>query len=285
MRITQTNRHARAAYSMIEVLVAMGVFVIGFAAVASIFPVAAMLQKQTVSDLYAQQGARSAEAALKARGLLQADLVANMVGAPWTGFDTDQRVRSVPPSLLSGAVTAGTRQWFVGDRSTPLVIPNAYSRDIYWVPLVRDSNAAAGSALADWQVYLFVMQKEQNATYAHGVNSYDDDDGSTPSPIPQVVNLTGVSIPGSDPTRFEFDNDDDNDGEADRIRVGDPFLDEFGVVYTAASADADGVGINGVILPNGADYPDEIWYAAPPIGDDKPSPIRKIVGPITGVVK
>ena len=55
-------------------MLAMGIFVIGFVAVASIFPAAAILQKATVEDAVSQQFVRSATALLEGRQLSTTDL-------------------------------------------------------------------------------------------------------------------------------------------------------------------------------------------------------------------
>lgn len=56
----------RSAFTLLEVLLAIGIFVIGFVAVASMFPVAAMLQKETVRDVEQQQFGRSVKSLIDA---------------------------------------------------------------------------------------------------------------------------------------------------------------------------------------------------------------------------
>ena len=66
-RVFQRQRFRGRGFSMIETTIAIGVFAIGFVAVASIFPVATLLQKQVANDVLVQQVERNVTALLQAR--------------------------------------------------------------------------------------------------------------------------------------------------------------------------------------------------------------------------
>lgn len=55
----------RRAYTLLEVLLAIGIFVIGFVAVAAMFPAAAQMQKSTVDDIQGQQFTRTIKATVR----------------------------------------------------------------------------------------------------------------------------------------------------------------------------------------------------------------------------
>src|SRR5688572_8239180 len=65
LRADQPVTRARA-FTLMEVLIAIGIFAIGMVAVAAVFPTAIFLQKQTITDATSQQVARNAAAVLQA---------------------------------------------------------------------------------------------------------------------------------------------------------------------------------------------------------------------------
>ncbi|MCC7203717.1 MAG: hypothetical protein IT441_01445, partial [Phycisphaeraceae bacterium] len=65
---------ARVGFTVLEVMLAMGIFVVGFAAVVSLLPAAITLQRQAVEDVTADQVARQAEATLRARPMTVTEL-------------------------------------------------------------------------------------------------------------------------------------------------------------------------------------------------------------------
>ena len=63
-RITTTR-----GFSLMEVMIAMGIFVIGMVAIASIFPVAAVMQRETVRGVIAELVAENAASILEQQGI------------------------------------------------------------------------------------------------------------------------------------------------------------------------------------------------------------------------
>ncbi|MEM7576586.1 MAG: prepilin-type N-terminal cleavage/methylation domain-containing protein [Planctomycetota bacterium] len=56
-----------AGFTLTEVLIALGILAVGITSVASLFPPAILLQKQTVRDILGQQNVRSSEALMRAK--------------------------------------------------------------------------------------------------------------------------------------------------------------------------------------------------------------------------
>lgn len=72
---TRNPRRAAAAFTLSEVLVAMGILALGTVAVASLFPTAAFLQKEAVKETLQQNHIRSADAILEGVGIRNAALL------------------------------------------------------------------------------------------------------------------------------------------------------------------------------------------------------------------
>ncbi len=64
-----TPHHTTKAFTLIEVLIALSVLALGITAVASLFPTAALLQKQAVNETLRQNHTRSSDAILQGIGL------------------------------------------------------------------------------------------------------------------------------------------------------------------------------------------------------------------------
>lgn len=281
----------RSAFTMLEVLITMGIFAIGFVAVASIFPTAILLQKKTVEDVVAQQVARNAQALLETRGLtlgvaasLDGDLDNQLVEAGATTWDTDQRVYPVPlPMLTTGHdnTTTPNQRWLLPDRSYPSASNPVESRKVFWVPLVRDPSPIAGVNAGEVIVYAFIIQRASDGRYprpdltdTNWVNFYDgyidnvptstvdvNDDWTVPAVTKQAVSVSTVDL-----TRFDFTGGNtwvSGGNTYLKVNIGDQILDCWGATYSVEDADATGVKISGIINPNldTSAFPDEIWYA------------------------
>ncbi len=233
-RVRPGGRASRG-FSLVELMIAIGIFAIGAIAVASIFPVAILLQKQTMADTTARTFAENARAMVLARGFL---------GSSLSGVnDTTPTVASVP-----GAVAG----WERADRSYRSGIDLA-SRKFFWVPLFFDNNPNASER--EWLVYLFVVNRKSNADYSQSGAAADwanQADGA--SNIPGVRRVS-ATIAGSPSNRFDFTNSGPR-----QVRIGDKILDEKGRDWIVTAADDAGIEINGVI-PDSGNL--DIWYAHP----------------------
>jgi len=249
--------HHRPGYTLMEVLVALGIFVVGFTAAASIFPVAALLQKRTLADVEGRVVARNAENLLRGRGLTYdesdntTDLYNYYPAVPSTTFDEVKPfgTTSTPSTLdIEGLLD----EWTISDRGYPTTVLDVADRDFVWFPLVRDANS--NSAAPDWTFYLFLMQAEPNATYPNP--SFED---TTGHPSVDVVD-TGLGISGNK-KRFTFTNTDGSGNLL--IDASDWLLDSNGVIYTTTEADTGGVTVAGLILTVPA-APTAIYYGTRP---------------------
>lgn len=305
LSLCQASRSSRPGFTMLEVLITMGIFAVGFVAVAAIFPTAILLQKKTVEDVVAQQVARNAQAVLEARGItagaaITADLWLQLDEAEsGTTWDTDQRVHPLPSDVLTNhpaAPAIGTppgQQWLLPDRSYPSSSSPVEARKVFWVPLVRDPTAVAGVNAGEVIVYAFIIQRSTDGRYprpdlteANWVNFYDGyldtgavglDAGDTWL-VPGVTRQT-VTVSTSDLTRFDFTNTWIWGGNTFlKVNTGDQILDCYGGIYTVQDADATGVKIAGIINPNldTSAFPDEIWFAHPD-ADGRQRPTKRIL--------
>jgi len=233
-------RH-QAGFSLIEVLVAIGVFAIGMVAVASIFPVAILLQKQTVEQLEADHFARNARALVAARGF---------TSATWDSVENDDAGSG--PDAVAPLPDDALADWSLADRSYD-TLEDPTNREVFWVPLVYDADPA-NDAYA-WRVYVFVVRAEEGKTYTKV--AADANPTGEPAIVPAVkVQTTTLAVTGSIVNRFDFTNADD------AITPGDQIVDQDGLVYTAFLVDNNGVQVEGVI-PGTTGSNVDIWYAAP----------------------
>jgi len=303
-RILHPGRRVKLAFTVLEVLIAMGIFAVGFAAVAAIFPTAILLQKQTVDDVLGQQVARNAQALLEVKGISAAE-ISTAQGDAWL---TDMRVHSI--NDLLGA-TGIPHNWPLSDRSYPSSITDLSLRKHFWVPLVMDSDNSATNTSP--VVFVFVLRRELDsnftrfgldenswANYMDGYRERVNPLTSVPlNPgvdiddfwdVPGVVKMSvSVTLVGSRYRRFDMGSNNNRfmstSGYALRVNAGDKVLDCFGVIHKVETADPDGFivehDINQNIFTN--EYPNEIWFAHPD-RSGKAKPLQRILT-LTSAVK
>lgn len=292
------------AFTLTEVLIALAIFALGFVSIASVFPVAVVLQKETTDDMVAQQFARNAQADLKGRKFKAVDL--NNPTGPF--FIPDSlavqpilKLRALGPGIISQSPNVFER-WMVNDRSyfftaaattyTPQLtseiatgVNPAYSRSFYWVPLIRRTTPAP-TAASDWRVFVFILRRNAEDFDRAGLGAgsgwanYDGFDNYTNPGLDPMWRVPGVygmpvTLAPSDVTRFNFDNDRNDDGRPDEIQTGDQVLDSNGTVHSVVTADATGVNVSGPIL-SVPETPNTLWYGRPAAAGKK-SPTREIL--------
>ena len=291
-----------SAFTFMEVLVTMAIFTVGIVAIAAIFPVAAILQRETIEDVAVQHVRLNALALLEARGIEESQMLDGLAGRT---FDTDERVHPLPPQILQSGGTNRTR-WTLADRSYPSEVPltdtnGQYGgRQYFWVPLVRDRDGRDNSFTADyaWEIYVFILRRDSRANYVRqSLNqggtwaNLDDNDNVPENPVPGV---RSVAVNVANPNRFEFDRSGFN-RDLDQIISGAQVLDAFGRAYSVIRADAHGFDTLQIILdyqPTGDDpkpkTPDTGWFV-PLGGEGKLNPARLVAtildSPIQDVVR
>lgn len=236
----QSARHPRlgreatraGGFTLIEVLIAIGIFGIGLVAVASIFPVAILLQKQTVQEVESTHFGRNTKAIVAAKGF-------EASSGDWDTIASTNRVAPMPEDAMD--------KWSLGDRSYN-TLENWDQRRVFWVPLCFDADLSTDKA---WQVLVFVVRSERDTTYGPVATDPDVANGDDPNYVPRVkrmqVSLSGVS-------GMDFDNN------PRLIRPGEDILDEFGIVYRVREATDTGITVDGAV-PGSGNL--DIWYASP----------------------
>ena len=223
----------------------MAVFAVGFAAVASLFPTGAVLQRDLSDSAIALQVARNVRSLIKGRKFQFANL------------NTSTDPQYIGPSLMvqpilknldpPGKYGVGQfERWKLNDRSyffSPISPQDYYypsqdreivrstgnasefNRTFYWVPLIR--RTAIPATAQDWQVFVFILRAGELADPNHGYNrsgtgtawwgsEWANFDGKQPElkaglgpywSIPGVYGAT-VEMDLDVPTldRFKFDN-------------------------------------------------------------------------------
>lgn len=264
---TTTRRPAAArnaaGFTLMEIMIAMGIFAVGMIAVASVFPAAALLQKQTIDDLLAKQTARNAEAMLNARKYDETALLN-------AATDTND-VQPIPLSLFA--------RWSQHDRSFGSKTTDVEDRDFYWVPLVQQREDGA------WRVFIFPLRRgDTPSAKIQPIDKYPHLEDANPSDPKEVPHVVGIDITGYNRNQFFFNNDhwpvktaDDGTKEGDKIvdqiRPGDEIIDNNGTIYTVTEADYESVTVAGFIFPN-PNAPTKLWYGRPAanglLGPSKP---------------
>ena len=265
-------------FNLMEVLVALGIFAIGFVAVASLFPAGALLQRNAADDAIARQIRSSARAILQARSML-AENSAGTDGlepsVPTGMSTTPYRMYSLENLTQSNSIIHLSR-WTLGDRSYPTTIADPTNRDWYWVPLVRRLNNPAPTG-NDWEVILFVLRREASGSYPRTAAPLGEwgnyNDGDLPgtlndAKVPGVIRVKLLPLPSLGSRRFNFSNDliDPGDNKPDQLRPGDLFLDDFGTIHRVLSADVNGVVSNTFVAGHPQvplAIPSIIWYGKP----------------------
>jgi prepilin-type N-terminal cleavage/methylation domain-containing protein len=279
-----------AGFSLVEVLIAMGIFAVGFVSVAAMFPAGAMLQRETVADVESQLVSRNAAAQVRSHRLTfvndtWAVAAASKVDLCKTsGLPTG----NLEPLTKIAGVEASTKlatAWKLGDRSYPTAQKTIIDRKYYWVPFIRRTKTPATDK-ADWLLVVFVLRRDATLNYAFGTTTITGPEWANMADGPTVPKVVGVVPSSASGSRFNIPNDlfpTPPDGVPDQVRPGDFVADNNGVVYNVVSADATGFNIAGGIAPTKAPGTLKLWYAPPPIHGVS-SPCTRILL-LTGVVE
>lgn len=244
----------RRAFSLMELLIALAIFLVGMIAVASVIPAAARLQKATLNDALMQHARRSVEGIVSGAPISQADLLtASAVLPPNVSPNDYRRVHPILPVVP---------HWSSHDRSFPSVETDLDARFLHWVPLAR-SRVVAPSDPDHWQLFVFLLRAVPGAVYDKtGGLTFANASGAGAG----VPGVAAIAIDAWSGSRFDFDNRHfaaTPSGEADQVRAGDRILDDNGVIYVVADADAGGATVRSAILA-APQPPTTLWYGRPP---------------------
>lgn len=248
-------------FTLMEVLVALGIFVLGFAAVAAIFPAAAVLQRNTASDVRTEHLQRSAKAVIQATRVTYDPDPDGNPSTVATGGDlafyhsaTSSTEQRLLPFENSGGDLTPEEVWPLDTRSFPGTTVVPAQRDFFWLPLIRDRNGDPTNP--DWQMVVFVLQRRNNVDYAASGRTYAELDAIT------IPGLSAVSATASGST---FTVSSTTTG----LRENDILVDNIGGIYkvdsVAIGATTTDITVTGVIVQQGS-LPDAVWYAPRPAG-------------------
>lgn len=291
-----------------EVMVALGIFTLGFVTVAAIFPAGALMQKRATEQALAQHVADNGEAILRSLKLTYGPdvLAANTSGmlgedylTGWNGYyeasedftDSTRDYRNVVTfSMISGDTNAGSEddllaRWPLELRSYPYAKGDVFDRDFYWLPLVQD--AFGDPAAPNWQGFVFILRHNPGDTYPGNPNLDPDNDeypyGYALSPDGEIVVpvVRCFELEESDFESFTVSprNRDAATGTAEAIMAqlpaGTPVLLSDGTVLIVRQSRKKGNGdviveVRGFIAHNFADNGGRVYYAPAPTGGGDP---------------
>ncbi len=231
-------------FNLIELLIALGIFAIGFVSAAAIFPTAIMLQKQTVDAIESEQAARNIEWLLRGRPFTFDP------GSPATGdledHYTDLTAGGNPLTDVSEVAAAKLNtKWTSADRSYPRASTEATKGKFFWYPLIQDANGDPTSP--DWRVFAFIVDANSDET--------------EPTPIPNTAasfnSFNTITLGGGITASDIFD-------------IGDKFLDNNGFIYTVQGMNGSDITVTGIVFNTPALT--RIWhYAKPSAGKNNPT--------------
>jgi len=306
--------HARG-FNLIEVMVSMGIFVIAFVAVASIFPTAITLQREAsrkVDDFAAETSAEAIINAIKlthtapaSNGLV--DLVGITGGGVSNGDDGPYRLQPLLDDLDGSTQDLPFPVRTFGANPIDANAPD--ERRYVWIPMIQPTQDPP-SSVDHWRLLIVLLRRDVTSRDTEftaspksflnsPTNSWASEGDWSDASAATRSNDSGSKIPGLnripvnpsaaqlDAGRFQFTNQDA--GGNFRLIEGDTFLDNFGTIHVVESADATGINVAGSIPPNPYDStlvtPRQLWYAPRPLAegttdvrpDDAPSPLVKII--------
>ncbi len=250
-------RH-RAGFTLMEVLVALGLFALGFVAIASMFPVGIAMQKQTTAEVIARHVAQNGVAYLNARGFEKADLP-NYFTYSTPDNDTITvagNENRVEPLLFNDA--GGNPlldRYSIFDRTYPSVVSVPADRDFTWVPLIQNVDPDGSVNSDTWQVFVLVLENRGGIfTRSASANPDGTNIPTVERRIPTFPTPNSVTFP-----------------DANLLSSGDIILDANGIKYTVIEVNGTTLTLNFPIT----NTPEWVYFA-PPSSTGGSSPLKYI---------
>ncbi|MGB0768408.1 MAG: type IV pilus modification PilV family protein [Phycisphaeraceae bacterium] len=255
--------HLTRGFSLVEILISLGLFAIGMIAVVSLFPAAAILQRETNQEVIGEIAAQSAVAIVQSKRLtFQAPATGDLAG--YHGVAGPNESNAFPLLRLSAAID---QLYPYTLRSYPLSQVNGTDIndcDLFWVPFIQDLNGDATGSSQQWVMRIFLLEKDSRITYTGAPAT--DANPSDPDNFPKVrsIAIAGVA-----------DNIITLSGGTD-LEASDIVMDSNGNdhVITAVNGDSSVLTVlrNVVTTPQN---PTRLWYA-PRFGGTS-SPAQRVV--------
>ena len=259
------TKRASAGFSLVEILISLGIFLIGMTAIVSLFPAAAILQRETTEEVISEMAAQSAASIIESQQL----------SYEWSGTASSGNLAFYHTSAAS---TNSSVEPIVGlypftDRSYPTGLVNnsfitnanttddglaIFNCDLFWIPFIQDLNG--DPANPNWVVRLFILNADSRASYSGGLNSGD------PNRFPRLFSANVSSVNGK-----VFMTSGIASGD---IEPGDTVMDSNGNSHSVVAVGGNSVEVYNSI-PRVPNAPTLLWYA-PPQGSPS-SPAQRIV--------
>jgi prepilin-type N-terminal cleavage/methylation domain-containing protein len=262
------RRGAAGGFTLLEIMVAMSIFVVGFLALGAMLPVAVVEQRRTMDELNTQELARTAVTEMRSRTLTMSS---NLVNIPDLYLDD--------PFQSNGPVNKPL--WSATNCSYPSSIADPNDRRFFWYPMVRRTvDPPANTTAYDWQALIFIVRRDfAGYTPTNPPSSILLPAMQTgPLSLP-VLNTTWSSVTGLG--RFNLKGTPNKlpnpltPQYARPISPGDLIADCLGGVYRVAAADDSSIYVPGPIPPTPSSTNTVFYY--PPAIAGKPSPLMRIV--------
>jgi prepilin-type N-terminal cleavage/methylation domain-containing protein len=274
---------AAGGYTLLEILIAMSIFAVGFLSVGAMLPVAVIEQRRTMDDLNAQELARTALMEVRTRKLTM-----SMMADPNLSNALNSNGHTNLADLLANCATAKAL-WPPAERSLrvtgePLTpsTTNVNARRFFWYPMIRQ--VAYPPTAYDWQMVIFIVRRDYvGNTLLPDINNFTTyDNNAGQSSVPQQLPGAPGPCPTAGLARFIFTYANANAMKTDiqgrptgsrPINAGDWIADDLVGIYRVAAADDGWIDVPGTISSTPA--PTAVYYYPSQLG--KPSPTMRIV--------
>ncbi len=284
--VTPPSLTRRRGLTLTEVLIAMGIFTVGFVAVASLVPAAIFLQRETVTQTNADAYAQSVRNQVQVLGFDDTGL-ANANDFEVARWDWNQ-VTGYDPGDPMASFTLADRSYPTSER--------VEFRTQFFVPLFMDTAndpVLPDSTTRSWRVYIFVTQAQVNTTprgnerylrsntplansetitewaNPHRVDDWPLESAADPTNNDVLAITPGIAqidVAANGTRDFDFDNNPRLIRPGDKILAGNDTstgTSGAGVIYSVTEAFDDGVNITGTVVGD----PDQLWFAHPGLGN------------------